>query len=62
MTHRIAPSVELTDHELRKLAGLAYRFGWQRENPQKTWTPAEYKEAARFAVQHLVRQAVGDTQ
>ena len=59
LQHQLKAPLSLTEVELRALAGIAYQYGWQRENPRKAWTTAEYKEAARFAAAHLVHEAIG---
>lgn len=53
---KVRVDLELTEDELRALAGRAYGLGWMREEPRKRWTPSEYKEAARIVVSNLVSE------
>jgi hypothetical protein len=48
--------IEITNSEGLSLAGTAYRFGYQREEPRKRWSSQELKEATRYAVQGLVKE------
>lgn len=57
--HKLITKLELSETELRCLAGMAYNYGWMREEPRKAWTTNEYKEAARFASAHILMNAIG---
>jgi hypothetical protein len=51
-------TLEVDAHELDRLASLAYGYGWSREEPRKSWTDRERKEAARYAIEALVSERV----
>jgi hypothetical protein len=51
-------TLDVDAHELDRLAGLAYGYGWSREEPRKSWTDKERKEAARYAIEALVSERV----
>jgi hypothetical protein len=57
--HKLATKLDLTEVELRSLAGWAYHYGYMREDPRKAWTTREYKEAARFACAHIIMEKIG---
>jgi hypothetical protein len=56
MKLRITLDVDV--HELDRLASLAYGYGWSREEPGKSWTDRESKEAARYAIEAIVSERV----
>ncbi len=60
MSLKVRPEIELTFTEALALAGVAYSFGFQREEPRKSWSPAELKEAARFAIVNLVKDKLAN--
>lgn len=51
---RIRVDFTLSKNEMLLLAGDAYKFGFMREEPRKRWTNAEYKEAARWAIEGII--------
>jgi hypothetical protein len=51
-------TLDVDAHELDRLASLAYGYGWLREEPRKSWTDRERKEAARYAIEALVSERV----
>jgi hypothetical protein len=51
-------TLDVDAHELDRLASLAYGYGWSREEPRKSWTDRERKEAARYAIEALVSERV----
>jgi hypothetical protein len=55
---KVRIELELTEVEALALAGRAYSFGWKREEPRKRWREPELKEAARAAVQGMVKELV----
>ncbi len=51
-------TLEVTVRQLDKLTQVASQHGWMREEPRKRWTVSEQKEAARYAVEALVREVL----
>jgi len=52
--HKLRVDLQLTDAQLRELAGASYGHGFTRVEPRKAWSTQEYKEAARATVTGLV--------
>jgi hypothetical protein len=50
---------QLSNAEALKLAGVAYSYGYMREEPRKPWSSKELKEAARYAAEAMVRERLG---
>lgn len=51
-------TLEVDAHELDRLVSLAYDYSWSREEPHKSWTDRERKEAARYAIEAIVSERV----
>lgn len=57
-------TLDVDAHELDRLVSLAYGYGWLREEPRKSWTDRERKEAARHAIEAIISERIhgNDTQ
>jgi hypothetical protein len=55
---RLRITLDVDARELDRLVSLAYGYGWSREEPRKSWTDRERKEAARYAIEALVSERV----
>jgi hypothetical protein len=52
----IRVDIEIADPDLMKFTGLAYDHGFKREDPCKSWSREEMKQAAKHAIQGMVKE------
>ncbi len=52
--------VEIPDEDKRALVRAAIIYGFLREEPRKSWTEREYKEAIRFALTAWAKETAND--
>jgi len=58
MTTRLRLDMPFTDEQVEELVRLAIMHGYTRVEPRRRWTDRERREAARYAMERAVSEAV----